>query len=556
MSFAPAPSHRPTLHGSRHMVSAGHPLASMAGLQILEAGGSAVDAGVAAGFALNVVQPDMANLGGVAPIMIFQARTRTVSTIAGVGRWPRTATLARVREAGHGRIPASPARWIVPSAVASWLLALSRFGTMNLAEVLAPALRLAEEGFAANYWLIHNLREAGALFGPGTENGAIFCPQGRLPRPGEPVRQPALGQTLRILIDAEARHGGKRQDAIEAARDAFYRGEIAERIGRFAEEVGSFLRADDLHEFSVLEEPPLFVDYRGHRVHACGPWCQGPALLQMLAVIGKVDIAAEPRLEAEHLLIEAVKLALADRNSHYGDPGFNAVPMRRLLSDTHAAELMGRIDRRRSGNPGEPALQEGGISPDTTYACVVDGEGNAFSATPSDSTILSTPMVPGLGFGISDRGLQASLDPGDPNAVGPGRRPRLTPNPALVLGDGFVMPFGTPGAEVQTQVMLQFLVNALDRGMELQSAIEAPRWASYAIPATEDPHASEPHALKVEGRMDADLRRGLAAKGHDIRLWPDFAPLAGAVCAVRRETRSGLLSAGADPRRLSYAVGL
>jgi gamma-glutamyltranspeptidase/glutathione hydrolase len=230
--------------------------------------------------------------------------------------------------------------------------------------------------------------------------------------------------------------------------------------------------------------------------------------------------------------------------------------MPHLLSEAHAAERFSRLSRSRSGNPGEPALRDGVVSPDTTYACVVDRNGNAFSATPSDSTILSTPMVPGLGFGVSDRGLQASLDPRDPNAVGPGRRPRLTPNPALVLGDGHVMPFGTPGAEVQTQAMLQFLINVLDLGMELQSAVEAPRWASYAVPATEDPHPAVPHLLRVERRMDAGLRRELSAKGHDIELWPDFAPLAGAICAVRRETESGLLAAGADPRRLSYAVGL
>ncbi len=556
MSFALPSGMRPTLLGSRHMVASGHHLASMAAFEILEAGGTAVDAGVAAGFALNVVQPDMANFGGVAPILIYRAQTRSVTTIAGVGTWPRAATLERVREAGKGRIPASPMRWLVPAAVDAWLCALARHGTMSAAEVMAPALRLAEEGFPANYWLIHSIAGASAQFAPGTEAGRIYCPADRPPAVGEFVRQGELGQTLRALMDTEARTSGGREAAITAARDAFYRGEIAERIGRFAAEVGAFLTTADLNGFAVREEPSCQVDYHGVQVHACGPWSQGPALLLMLALLRRVEIAAEPYAERQHLLIEAVKLALTDRNRHCGDPLFSDVPMQHLLSEAHAAEAFSRISRQRSGNPGEHISQPGRVSPDTTYVCVVDRQGNAFSATPSDSTILSTPMVPGLGFGVSDRGLQASLTPGDPNVVGPGRRPRLTPNPALAIGEDYVMPFGSPGADVQGQAMLQFLVNTLDLGMELQPAVEAPRWASYGVPATEDPHPAVPHLVRIERRVDAEARHRLADKGHSIELWPDFEPLAGAVCAVRRETRSGLLSAGADPRRLSYAVGL
>ena len=552
---ADPPSSRPLLFGSRHMVSSGHPLASVVALRVLEAGGTAVDAGVAAGFALNVVQPDMANLGGVAPVMVFRADTRAVRTISGIGPWPRAATLDAVARAGHGRIPVGPGRWVVPAAVDAWLTTLRLHGTMSAAEVLAPAIELAERGFPANYFIRKNLRDAAVVLRTFPSTSAVFLPGGEVPAEGAPIRQPELAATLRLLVAAEGRAGGTREQGIQAARDAFYKGDIAAQVGRFAREIGAFLAAEDMHDFAVREEAAVAVGYRDRQVFSCGPWCQGPALLQMLTILDGLPMHAMDAPDAAHAMIEAVKLALTDRNHFYGDPDFVQVPLARLLSAGHAELRRARIDMRQAAELETRAPMLERTSPDTTYVCVVDGDGNAFSATPSDSTMLLTPLVPGLGFAPSDRGLQASLDPADPNSILPGKRPRLTPSPAIVLDEAGVMPCGTPGGDVQTQAMLQFLVGHIDHGLDMQAAVEAPRWASYAVPATEDPQACRPRALKLEADAPAGLAEALARRGHAVEPWPARAALAGGVCAVRHDFGTGIVRGAADPRRMAYAIG-
>jgi gamma-glutamyltranspeptidase/glutathione hydrolase len=496
----------------------------------------------------------MANLGGVAPILIRLANGH-VTTIAGIGRWPRLATREAVAQAGAGRIPQSPHRWLVPAAVDAWLTALRRYGTMSAGDVLAPAIELARDGFPVHYFLRHNLVEAEGSLRAWTRGATPFLPEGRLPEIGERLRQTALADTLQHLVDAERAAGGSREQGIAAARDAFYKGAIARAVGQFAESAGAFLRADDMERFAVEERPPESVRYRGRTVFACGPWSQGPAVLQMLKIVERFDLGGLAAADETHVLVEAVKLALTDRNRFYGDPAVVDVPMKRLLSEDHARRHAERIDMGRALDPLASPARLGIPGPDTTYACVVDGNGNAFSATPSDSTMLVTPMIAELGFGISDRGLQASLDPDDPNHVAPGKRPRLTPNPGLVLGDDFVMPYGTPGGEVQTQAMLQFLVRHLDHGLDLQQAVEEPRWASYAVPATEDPHPCEPMVLKIETPLAERIGDALRAKGHEIQVWPRQATLAGGICAVKRQARDGVVTAAADPRRMSYALG-
>jgi gamma-glutamyltranspeptidase/glutathione hydrolase len=274
----------------------------------------------------------------------------------------------------------------------------------------------------------------------------------------------------------------------------------------------------------------------------------------MLNLLEPFALADLSEAERAHLLIECVKLGLAERNRWYGDPDFVSVPIEKLLSKAHADELRALLDLAPPrGAGGEPAAAIK-LSPDTTYVCVVDAAGNAFSATPRDSSLLLGPMVPGLGFAISNRGLQSSLDPDNPNSVEPGKRPRLTPNPAIVVGPDFVMPFGSPGGEVQTQAMLQVLINHLDLGMDLQAAVEARRWASYHVPATEDPHPSRPGLLRLEASAPEDLFVGLAERGHIVEGWPAMAALAGGVCAIRREA-DGRLTGAADPRRMSYGIG-
>lgn len=536
------------------MVSAGHPLAAHAALTVLESGGNAVDAGVAAGFALNVTQPDMANLGGVAPVLIHLAERDLVTSIAGIGHWPALATLDAVKAAGKGRIPIAPQRWVVPGALDAWLKSLELYGTISAAEALAPAIDLARHGFPVNYFLRQNLIEAAPLW-TGWANAAVYLPNGRPPEEGEPLHQAALAETLERLVAAEKAAGGSRENGIRAARDYFYRGEIAEIAGKFSEEVGGFLRASDMAAYEAAEEPALSVTYHGRRFHGCGPWSQGPAVLQMLKMAERYDIASLPEAELHHLLIEIAERALADRNKYYGDPRFNSVDIGRLLSEAHAIELTDGLDPYRPAADNDVLPRLGRRSPDTTYVCVVDRHGNAFSATPSDSTILVTPMIPGLGFGLSDRGLQASLDPADPNCVAPGKRPRLTPNPGLMIGPEGLMVYGTPGGEVQTQAMLQFLMHHLHRGADLQTAVEMPRWASYGVPATEDPHPATPGLVYVEEPLIEKVGGRLKALGHDPKPWPRQAALSGGICAISRNAETGVLSGAGDPRRMSYAMG-
>jgi len=560
MNLASPPTFRPTLYGSQHMAVSGHPLATMAAMRLLEAGGNAVDAGVAGGFALNVVQCDMANLGGVAPILLYDSTTGVVTSIAGVGRWPRAATLEKLRAAGRGRIPADFRRWVVPAAVDAWCAALARYGTLPLAEVLQPAIELAARGFPSNYFIRHNLHAAEAHLKQWDDSREIFFPQDRVPENGERIIQRALAESLRRLIDAERRRGGTHAEGIGAARDLFYRGDIGRCIGDFATAIGAFIRYEDLAAFAVREEPPVCVQYRGRRLYTGGPWSQAPALVQALQILEGFDLAHVSPVEAAHLMVEAVKLAMGDRNAYYGDPDFVDVPLARLISTAHATARRSAIDPMRAHSGGEtgPIDPQAGnevVAHDTTYICVVDKQGNAFSASPSDSTVLISPLIPGLGFGVSDRGLQASLNPADPNAVAPGKRPRLTPAPALIVDDEVTMPFGSPGGDVQVQAMLQFLVHALDRNLELQAAVEAPRWASFAFPATEDPHPAWAGLLRVEARMDPEIIEGLRRRGHDVEPWPDLAAQAGAICAVRRDCGSGVLAGAADPRRMSYGIG-
>lgn len=578
--FPPPQTHRPAVVGSRYMAATGHPLATQAAVRILEAGGNAIDAGVAAGLCVNVLQPDMTNLGGVAPIILYSARDDAVQAISGLGHWPRAASRDYfIRECG-GAIPPGVRRCVVPAAVDAWLTALARFGTLALAEVAAPAIALAAGGFAVYPFLAANLADEAAGLARWPSSAAVFLPGGRSPRPGERFRQPDLARTLRMLVEAEAGSRGLgRAAAIGAARDRFYRGDIAERIAAFHAAEGGWLGLDDLRDFHVEVERPVSVRYRGHDVHGCPPWCQGPVALQALGILAGYDLAAlgHNTAEALHLILEALKAAFADRERYYGDPRFVDVPVDGLLHPAYAARWRERLrpDRAAPGmpEPGDPwpfrpggraapppawrapAVLSAPVEPDTSYLCVVDEWGNAFSATPSDGGGAS-PVIPGLGFLVSGRGVQSWLDPDHPGAIAPGKRPRLTPSPGLITRDGRVFaPYGTPGLDVQPQAMVQFVVNLLDFGLEPQAAIEAPRVASYSFPASTHPHPYTPGRAAVEGRLPAAVLAELARRGHRVERWPDWAARAGALCAVVADRERGFLAGAADPRRMAYAMG-
>ncbi|MFC7689299.1 gamma-glutamyltransferase [Paeniroseomonas aquatica] len=336
------------------------------------------------------------------------------------------------------------------------------------------------------------------------------------------------------------------------------------------EREGGYLTMADLAGYRSRIEPAVRRAWRGHEVLTCGPWCQGPALLEALLLFEKGGFAGMAHNSPEylHLMAECIKAAMADREYHFGDPAFVDVPLDRLLADGHLAGRLAEIDPNRAlaGMPGPllgrnaPAQYDPAersmpmVEADTSYCAVVDRWGNAFSATPSDGS-WNSPVVPGLGIIPSNRGSQSRPDPNHPCGVAPGKRPRLTPNPAMVVTEtGGVMPFGTPGGDVQIQAMLQVMVNILHFGMEVQEAIEAPRIASYSFPSSFAPFDYFPGRLAVEDGISQATRDALAAKGHEVKDWPHRTWLAGTVEVVLSNPETGLLAAGADPRRPAYAI--
>jgi gamma-glutamyltranspeptidase/glutathione hydrolase len=344
---------------------------------------------------------------------------------------------------------------------------------------------------------------------------------------------------------------------LEAARDAFYRGDIAATIVRYHRDNGGLLAAGDLADFRSAVEAPVRHRFMDTDVYVCGAWCQGPVLPQALALLQPRALSAAGHNSPAyiHHLAEALKLAFADRERYYGDPRFVEVPLVKLLSPDYAAARRALIRPDRVGGETSPPAE--GVPPaprDTSYICVVDKDGNAFSATPSDVSY-DTPVIPGTGICPSSRGSQSWADPAHPSSVAPGKRPRLTPNPALAIRAGeFVMPFGTPGGDVQCQAMLQVLLNILLFGMNPQAAVEAPRFATYSFPNSFALHDSFPGRLNLEGRLAAAEAK-LTALGHDLRMWPDWSPLAGAVCLIYQDLKRGTLAGAADPRRPAMAAG-
>jgi gamma-glutamyltranspeptidase/glutathione hydrolase len=372
------------------------------------------------------------------------------------------------------------------------------------------------------------------------------------------------------MADQDRAAGPDRMAGLNAAHHAFYRGDIAREVVKFQQEEGGYLSMDDLASYRSPIEPVVRRRWRGHELITCGPWCQGPALQEALALVEQVGIDGLAHNSADYLhrIVECVNLAMSDREHFFGDPAFVDVPIDRLLDPATIRRRAAAVrDDRAFGQMPAPldlpntrfaATQADlpKVEADTSYCCVVDRWGNAFSATPSDGSG-NVPVVPGLGITPSGRGSQSRPDPLHPAGVGPGKRPRLTPNPAMLLTEsGGVMPFGTPGGDVQIQAMLQVLLNVMHFGMDPQSAIEAPRVASYSFPSSFAPFEYFPGRLAVEGRIDQATRDELAARGHEIRDWPEWTWLAGSVEAILTDPATGMMGAGADPRRPAYAMAI
>ena len=577
MSFPSPTTYRPPIVGSRHMASTGHFLATLSAVRILELGGNAFDAGVAAGLCINVLQPDMTNVGGVAPVMVYDATNGRVSTVSGLGTWPAGADPAYFINECDGLIPPGVRRCVMPAAIDSWLTTLSRWGTMTFRDVSEPAIELAADGFAIYPFLHASIQESAAELRTWPSSGEIFLNDGRVPDVGDRLIQTDLAATLMAMGDAERSRSGTREEGIQAARDHFYLGDIAEQIEIFMRDRQGWMTREDLAAFAVeVDDQPPSVDYRGHQVFGCGPWCQGPVALQTLSILNGYPLSElEPGSpDLLHLILESLKAAFSDREQFVGDPNFVDVPMEGLLDPAYASEWRDRIriDTAFEGmpDPGNPWHQMGRVEsadvrrpqafaapvePDTSFLCVVDADGNSMAATPSDG-FGGTPIIPGLGFVVSSRGVQSWLDPSHPSVMAPGKRPRLTPNPGMVLKDGRLFaPYGTPGNDTQPQAMTQFLINLIDHGMNPQEAVEAPRVATYSFPRSTHPHPYTPGLAFAEGRFSQAAIDDLTRRGHKIEMWPDLAAPAGSLCTIVCDPSRGFLTGAADPRRLAYAIG-
>jgi gamma-glutamyltranspeptidase/glutathione hydrolase len=569
---------RPEIVGQRGIVAGGRHYSVHAGVRILEQGGNAIDAGVATVFAAAVVEISHFGFGGEVPTIIYDAKTRQVHVINGQGPAPKAATpelfATKGKVDGNGPLGAT-----LPAVMDAMAIALERFGTMRLEQVMAPAIELAD-GFPMYAYL----REALVSNRQRTEAykwGHLYYPGGRIAEVGEMFRQPNLARTLRALVAAERDAFERKRDrsaAIRAGRDAFYKGDIARRIVAANRAEGGVFTDEDLANFQGSIEKPATTTFHGFEVNKAGAWNQGPVLLETLNILEGLDLKAMGANSSDyiHTVHEAIKLAYDDRNAYLGDPAFASVPLKGLLSKSYAAErrkLIGPMAfmEHRPGDPfafdpdvkppavryvphsqGEKAANSG----DTTCVNAVDYQGNLFSATPSSGWVLGGAFIAGdTGVPLSNRMQAFDLDPVSPNVLVGGKRPRTTLTPTIVLKDG--KPFlalSTPGGDSQDQQVLNVLLNLLVFEMDIQAAIEAPRINSNHPHSSFDNHESVPGQLDVENRVPAHVLDELRARGHVLRVIGPFAMSTGVV-AVGVNPKTGTLRGGADPRRERYVFG-
>jgi len=575
----------PLIMGRRAMLATEHYLSASAGARIFAVGGNAIDAAVAATFVEGVVNPHMHTIGGEAPMLIYSASAHRVVAINGNTMAPQRATIAHYRSLGIELIPATGLLAAgVPAAFDALVTALRDFGTRSLADVLEPALELAGDGFPMHLGLSG---EAGSLddavAGAGASirshaerfvtkwpsSGRVYVPDGKVPQPGDVIKNAALADFFKRMLDAElsARNRG-REAGLDAARERFYRGDVAREIVAWSDANGGLLAASDLERFTTRIESPVSADYRGVTVFKCGPWSQGPVFLQQLKLLEGFELGAMGHNSADyiHAIVEAAKLSFADREAWYGDPEFIDVPVAGLLSDRYAAirrELVDPAHASMDQRPGDPVAMRalrGGRATDarpwgagTVHVAAADRDGNLIAVTASGGWIPSSPLIDALGFALGTRMQTFFLDARHPNALEPGKRPRttLSPSLAMVKGEPYLA-FGTPGGDQQDQWTLQFFLNVVDFGMDLQAAIEAPKFSTPHFPSTFYPHDNRPAVLRIEDRVLATVRDALAARGHKIEPRPPWSE--GRVLAVQINTKTGVLVGGADPRGQALPV--
>ena len=583
---------RPRVMGTHGVISSGHYLASQAGYDVLRAGGNAFDAGVTAGMALKALKMDYAGWTGVAPLIVYSASEDRVISRVGAGTSPALATLDYFLE--HGKSPINNA--LIPADVDVWLAALDRFGTLSFSEAAQPTLRIAEEGYhlyKMQAWMIEDQQE-GILAFP--YNRDFWFPRGvGEQRVGDLMVNADLGRLIRYMMEAEREAlaaGGSRSEGIRAARDAFYRGDPARDVDRFFREHDGIVRYEDMAGYESRWEEPLGTSFHGYDVFAGDGWSQGPRIILMLNMLENYDLRALGYNTPEyiHLLSQVIDLAMADTHRYVGDPDFAPAP-KGLYGKAYARERIGLIDETSAfrdmppwGDPermeavadgapmsfvaagggsagaarglsGSGDAADGVPSDDTSSLNVMDAEGNLFSLTESDGHTF-TPMIPGWGFGLGNRMGQFNLDPDLANVMAPGKRPRNTNSPLLVMMDGQpFMGLSTPGGDQQMQCLLQVFLNVVVWGMSPEQALDQPRFGSYNFPPTGSEVNLNPAVLYMEDRIPAETAEALRAMGHDVRSWGLWNWRAGAPTVSWRDPDTGVMTAAGDVRRETASLG-
>ena len=589
---------RPEIRGTFGAVTSTHWLASAVGFGILERGGNAVDAAVATGFTLQIVEPHLNGPGGEVPIIVHLAGEDRPRVLCGQGVAPAAATIEAVTAQGYERMPGTgtvPA--VVPGAFDAWMRLLLEHGTMSVREVLAPAIGYARDGYPLVHRAAESIHAIAPLFRSAWHHSAaVWLPGDTPPMPGARVAQPQIADAYtRLVAEAEAVAGG-REAQIEAARrtwsqgfvaeaiDAFYRTEQDDGAGR---RVTGLLTGDDMAAWQATWDETVSIPFGGVEVHKTRAWGQGPALLAALGILEAAGIAdTEPGgVDWIHLSVEAIKLALADRDAFFADPDHVEVPLDALLASAYLAQRAAGIGAEASGTlcPGDPlgdgidrgalltevsadpAMLSGGageptfadlpeIEGDTCHLDVVDRWGNLVSATPSGGWLQASPAVPGLGFNVTTRGQMFWLDRRIPSHLAPGHRPRTTLTPTVLTRDGApVAGLGSPGGDQQDQWALGLILRHLVEGLNLQAAIDAPLFHTGHYVNSFAPRAFTPRTLLIEDRVDPSIRDALAARGHAVSVQPAWS--LGRLCAAGFR-RDGMIRAAATPRFMqAYAVG-
>lgn len=568
---------RPVVRGRRFAVASMKAESTRAAERILEKGGNAFDAIVAGQAVLSVVDAAMNGVGADAVLLVYDARKKKVFSINAEGTAPRLATIEWYQQNNGGKLPLNDGllSGTVPGAVDAWYLLLDRWGTMSFAQVLAEAIDLAENGFPIGESLARAISTSQKLRKYPTSK-KVYLAAERAPRAGEIFRNPDLARTLKRLVEAERKNKSKgRHAALKAARDRFYKGDIAHEMAKFSEDNAGLFRYEDFAKYAAKVEEPVSIDYRGYQIYKNPSASQGPAELFALNVLEGYALKTMGHNSADyiHTGVEAIKLAFADREKYLGDMDFIKIPYAGLLSKQYAAERRKLIDQTTASlafRPGTAEKFQSDATPldrpvkvttsdnadhegDTSYIAVVDAARNMITFTPSLHSAFGTGVVMGqLGFIFNCRGDYYSLEPGEANALAPGKRPRSTLQSTLVLKDGQPhMMLGTPGADNQVLLTMQALLNMIEFGMNVQQAIEAPKWLSRAFPASPFPHTMYPGDLSVESRVPEAVRKTLVARGHKLRVTGPWS--SGALAAIVVDLKTGVLSAGADPRVEAYA---